>query len=80
MSVVADEPRDPDVQPVGEEIHLPGNTILPLVMAFGITLALIGITTFIGFTIAGALIFLYTLVRWIRHTRRDIEELPPDAH
>jgi hypothetical protein len=80
VSVVADEPRDPDVQPVGEEIHLPGNTILPLVMAFGITLSLIGITTFIGFTIAGGLIFLYTLVRWIRDTRRDIEELPPDAH
>ena len=80
MSVVADEPRDPDVQPVGEEIHLPGNTILPLVMAFGITLALSAITTLTGFTIAGARIFRYTLVRWIRHTRRDIEELPPDAH
>jgi hypothetical protein len=76
---VADESRESDVQPVGEEVHLPGNTILPLVMAFGIMIALVGITTFIGFTIAGALIVLYTMVRWIRDTRRDIDRLPRDA-
>jgi Flp pilus assembly protein TadB len=68
------------VPPVGEEVHLPGNTVIPLVMTLGVTLVLIGLTTFIGFTVVGALIVVWTLVRWIRDTRRDIDALPPEAH
>ena len=34
---------DPQVPPVGEEIHLPGPSILPVLTAVGITLTLIGI-------------------------------------
>ena len=34
-------PLEPD-PPVGEEIHLPGPTILPLLTALGITLTLVG--------------------------------------
>ncbi len=30
---------DPQTPPVGEEIHLPGPTIIPLMCAIGITLA-----------------------------------------
>ena len=71
-------PLDPEVPPSGEEIHLPDNTILPLLMTVGITVGLVGITTWIGFTIAGSLLFLWTLVRWIRDTRRDIDALPRD--
>jgi hypothetical protein len=37
-------PLEPDVPPVGEEIHLPGPSILPLLTAVGITLALVGFT------------------------------------
>ena len=37
-------PLDPEIPPTGEEIHLPGPTILPLLTAAGITLAVIGIT------------------------------------
>ena len=46
-------PLDPEVPPVGEEIHLPGPTILPVLTAVGITLVLVGITTFIELTIIG---------------------------
>jgi len=46
-------PIDPDVPPAGEEIHLPGPTILPVLTALGITLLLVGVTTFIEFTIIG---------------------------
>jgi hypothetical protein len=77
------EPATPpatDVPPVSEEVHLPQNTILPLILTVGITLVLIGLTTWIGFTIAGGLITLWSTVRWIRDTRRDIADLPPDAH
>lgn len=64
--------------PVGEEIHLPGPSIIPLVMAVGITLAVIGTTIDWLWTIIGVIIFLLTLVRWIRDTRRDVSELPEE--
>jgi hypothetical protein len=66
------------VPPVGEEVHLPGNTVLPLVMAVGITVLLIGITTTHILTVTGLVIFLVTLVKWIRDVRREIDELPPE--
>ena len=77
---MTDEAGQPEVPPVGEEIHLPGPTLLPIWMAVGITLGVIGITINVLFSIVGAVIFLITLVRWIRDTRRDIEELPIEHH
>jgi len=71
-------PLDPEVPPVGEEIHLPGPSILPLLTAVGITLALVGVTTFIEFTVVGVLLTLGCVARWIKDTRHDIDELPLD--
>jgi hypothetical protein len=71
-------PLDPEIPPVGEEIHLPGPSILPVLTAVGITLAIIGITTFIELTVIGVLLTIYCLVRWIGDTRREIDELPLD--
>jgi hypothetical protein len=71
-------PLDPEVPPVGEEIHLPGPTILPLLTAVGITLTLVGITTFIEFTVVGVLLTIGCTVRWIKDTRREVNELPLD--
>ena len=71
-------PLDPEVPPVGEEIHLPGPTILPLLTAVGITLTLVGVTTFIEFTVVGALLTVGCAVRWIKDTRREVNELPLD--
>jgi hypothetical protein len=73
-------PLEPDVPPAGEEIHLPGPSILPVLTAFGITLTLVGITTFIELTVFGAIVTLYAVIRWIRETRADIDELPLDVH
>jgi len=67
---------DPDVPPVGEEIHLPGPTILPLLTAVGVTLLLVGITTFIEMTVVGAILTIACLVRWIKDARREVDELP----
>ncbi len=72
-------PLDPDVPPAGEEIHLPGPSILPMLTALGITLALVGVTTFIELTVIGGLLTLVCVVRWIKDTRREIDELPLDA-
>jgi hypothetical protein len=66
------------VPPAGEEVHLPGPTLLPLFMAVGITLAVIGTTISLIVFIVGIVIFLLTLVRWIADTRRDIDALPPE--
>jgi hypothetical protein len=73
-------PLDPEVPPLGEEIHLPGPSVLPVLSAIGITLALVGITTYIVLTIAGGLLTLVCVVRWIKETRQEIDELPLDAH
>jgi hypothetical protein len=71
-------PLDPEVPPVGEEIHLPGPSLLPLLTAVGITLTLVGVTTFIELTIAGGILTIVCVLRWIGDTRRDVDELPLD--
>ncbi len=73
-------PLEPDVPPAGEEIHLPGPSILPVLTALGITIALVGVTTFIELTVIGGILTLWCIVRWIKDTRRAIDELPLDAH
>jgi uncharacterized protein (DUF58 family) len=67
-----------DTPPVGEEIHLPGPSLLPILCAAGITLAIIGTTLGIVFVVVGGALFLGTTIRWIASTRRDIAQLPPD--
>jgi hypothetical protein len=69
-------PVDPKIPPVGEEIHLPGGSIQPLLLTVGITMALVGVTTSIVLVIAGGILSLSTLIRWIADTRRDMAELP----
>jgi hypothetical protein len=73
--MATEEPLE-QVPPVGEEVHLPGPTILPLLTAFGVTLGLVGITTTYFISIAGVLLTLYCVVRWIRETRSEVSELP----
>jgi hypothetical protein len=69
-------PVDPEIPPVGEEIHLPGGSIQPVLLTLGITAALVGITTSIVLVIAGAILTVWVIVRWIADTRRDIGALP----
>ena len=71
---------DPEVPPAGEEVHLPGPSILPVLTGVGITLALVGITTYLVLTIIGGILTIACVVRWIKDTRHDIDELPLDAH
>ncbi len=73
-------PLDPEIPPVGEELHLPGPSILPLLTAVGITLAIVGITTYIELTIVGVILTVVCVARWIGDTRREINELPLDPH
>jgi hypothetical protein len=67
---------EPDAPPAGEEIHLPGPSIQPVLLTAGITIALLGITTSIVMVIAGAVLSVAVIIRWIADARRDIDELP----
>jgi hypothetical protein len=70
------ERRGSDVPPPGEAIHLPGPSYLPVVTAFGIALALVGIVIAWPIVVIGVVITLIAVLRWIRETREDISELP----
>ena len=67
---------DGEVPPRGEEIHLPDPSYLPVIVAAGTTLALVGVV--INFALAGigVLITVVATVRWVRQTREEIAELP----
>jgi hypothetical protein len=69
-------PLEREVPPAGEEIHLPGASMDPLLLAVGITVALVGVTTSLVMVIAGGVLSLVIIVRWIAGARRDIDELP----
>lgn len=73
-------PLEPDVPPTGEEVHLPGPTILPLLTAAGITIAVVGVTISLILVIGGAILTIACVARWIMDTRREIDELPLDHH
>ncbi len=67
------------VPPAGEEIHLPGPSLQPLLVTVGITLALIGVTFSLFMVIFGTILTVVTIVRWVSDVRKDIEELPLEA-
>ena len=75
---MADELEQPEgaLPPPSEQIHLPDPSYLAPVMAFGITLMIVGVVLSIWMVIIGAIFFLVTLVRWIRQTREEMAELP----
>ena len=64
--------------PVGEEIHMPASSILPLVNSAALAGAIVSITLswlLVGVCMA---IFLISTIRWVADVRRDIAELPLD--
>ncbi len=66
-----------DVPPSpGEAIHLPGPSYLPVIVAAGITIALVGLVLNWALFGAGLLIALIAIFRWIREMRADISDLP----
>ncbi len=77
MSVTPGPPERPgQAPPPGEEIHLPGPTILPLVAAIAITLIVVGTTLSWIISGVGGVILLVVVVRWVGDTRRDMAALP----
>ena len=75
---MADEVRvaEAEADEPGEAIHLPGPSYHPVVLAFGLTLAITGVVIFPAMSVIGLVIVLVTLYMWIRDTRRETRELP----
>jgi hypothetical protein len=69
-------PLDSEIPPAGEELHLPGPSVQPVLLAAAITVALVGVTTTIVLVIAGAIITIWVIIAWIRDARRELEGLP----
>ena len=71
-------PLEPDPPPPGEHIHLPGPSLQPILLAFGITLSIVGITLGLFIMISGLILTVWVIIRWIADTRREMAALPED--
>jgi hypothetical protein len=69
---------EPDTPQAGEEIHLPGASLQPVLLAFGITITLVGVTLGIFLLISGLVLSVAVIIRWIADTRREMRALPED--
>ena len=70
---MADEDKIP---PAGEPIHLPGPSFLPVLVALGATIALVGVVlNWVVFGL-GLAIMVVAIVRWIVQVRQEMDDLP----
>ena len=75
---MTDELDNGAAPPIGEEVHMPAPSILPLINAAALALTIVSITLNHVITVVAGIVFLITVVIWIRDTRRDIADLPLD--
>ncbi len=68
--------QDGYVPPAGEPIHLPDPSYLPVLVAAGTTIAIIGVVINLVLLVIGVLITVVATVRWVRQTREEMAELP----
>jgi hypothetical protein len=69
---------EPDTPPPGEHIHLPGPSLQPVLLAFGITIALVGVTLGWFLLVSGLVLVIWVTIRWVADTRREMRALPED--
>jgi hypothetical protein len=62
--------------PATEQIHLPEPSYLPVTLAFGTMVAIIGVVFSRVIVVLGATVVVISLTRWIRQTRAEMAELP----
>ena len=67
-----------EAPPVSEEIHMPDPSLIPIINAAGVTIALLGVTTIPVLLYIGLVILVVTTAIWIRDTRREIASLPAE--
>ena len=72
--------RDFDRDGAGEQIHLPGPSVIPLVTAAAITVTLVGLILSWWFVIAGGVVLVIAIGRWISLVREEVASLPTERH
>ena len=73
---MADRDDRIDAPPVGEQIHMPAPSLIPVLNAAGLATAIVGITISLILVIGGLVLFAATAIVWIRDARREMEDLP----
>ena len=73
---MADETNAGALAPPTEEIHLPDPSYMPVLLAFGVTVVVVGVVLTWVMVAIGLIITLVALTRWIRQTREEMAELP----
>lgn len=78
------EPQD-RTPPVGEEIHMPRPSVLPIITAGAITLIVVGTTIHLIFSgliwsLAGLVVLIICVYLWVSSTAHDIASLPEEHH
>jgi hypothetical protein len=70
----------PGVDGNREQIHLPEPSLVPLAVAIGLTIALVGLTfsSWYWFTGVGGAIVVWAAMRWVRAARREYDSLPTE--
>jgi type IV secretory pathway TrbD component len=64
--------------PPSEDIHLPGPSYLPIVVAAGIAVSLVGLVlSWVAFAL-GMIVWLTAAAVWVRKAREEMAELPLD--
>lgn len=71
---------DRPVPPTGEEIHIPGPSAQPILLAIFLTIALLGVTLGPMIWIPGVIFALVVLFSWIRDSRHEYQHLPLEHH
>ena len=73
---MAEETNAGALAPPTEEINLPDPSYMPVLLAFGVTIVVVGVVLTWVMVAIGLIITLVALVRWIRQTREEMAELP----
>ncbi|MEA2348134.1 MAG: hypothetical protein QOG62_1921 [Thermoleophilaceae bacterium] len=70
--------HDDALAPPSEQVHLPGPSLLPVIVGVGITLALVGVVIQPVICVIGLIITVGAVIKWISEVRSEISELPLD--
>jgi hypothetical protein len=66
--------------PLGEEVHMPEHSVIPVLNAAALAIAIVSITLSWILVAAGLIVFVCTAIKWIADVRRDINNLPLEHH
>ena len=74
------DPEHRVAPPAGEQIHMPEPSIIPVINAASLALAIVAVTLSWYVVVAALIVFAATTIRWIADVRRDIADLPLEHH